>query len=552
MFRCVLFLVPVFIFCTAVFPVVPHCPAQDLTEKQRSIAERYGQLEQVLFRLSEITAQTDPKRAALLKKVLLISKDKLLSVQMDNLVRLLENRRFTDSLAGQESIEKELQELLRILENENRIQRRDAEKDKIKQFLRDLEEIIHQEKSLEAKTTQREGEQLTPLEKEQQEIRLRSQTLREQMKEQETSSTPQKDSQDNPQENPSKKTDNKPENTNESKENKDSQSKDNQNKDGKEEQSQNSEKNNEEQKDDKQTDKKQSDDKQSDEKEQETNDSPQQKAMHNALERMKKAEQRLKKSEKSGAVEEQEEAVAQLQRVKAELEKILRQIREEELMQTLEKLESRFQRMLKIEQGIRRKTETLSDDLKRTDDSNRRQIEIQASQLSGEQQEVISDADAALVLLREDGTAQAMTESLLQARFDMSEVQQRLKSVKLDTAVMETEDSIIAAIQEMIDAVKEAIKEAEKRKQEPQEQQNGEGGQEEKEPLIKLLSELKMIRSMQQRVNDRTGRYDLLLDELKKEPNADFESLKQKVVELTRQQNRVSRILHDIKVGKTQ
>jgi hypothetical protein len=243
--------------------------------------------------------------------------------------------------------------------------------------------------------------------------------------------------------------------------------------------------------------------------------------------------------------------VAQLQRVKAELEKILRQIREEELMQTLEKLESRFQRMLKIEQGIRRKTETLSDDLKRTDDSNRRQVEIQASQLSGEQQEVISDADAALVLLREDGTAQAMTESLLQARFDMNEVQPRLKSVKLDTAVMETEDSIIAAIQEMLDAVKEAIKEAEKRKQEPQEPQNGKGGQEEKEPLIKLLSELKMIRSMQQRVNDRTGRYDLFLEELKKEPNADFESLRQKVVELTRQQNRVSRILHDIKVGKT-
>jgi hypothetical protein len=525
MFRSAFFIL--FLFYTAVSGIVPFSPAQDLTKKQRSIAERYSQLEQVLFRISEVTAQTDPKRAALLKKVLLISKDKLLSVQMDNLVRLLENRRFTDSLSGQESVEKELQELLRILENENRIQQRDAEKDKIKQFLRDLEEIIHQEKSLEAKTTQREGERLTPLEKEQQEIRLRSQTLREQMKEQETSATPQKDSQNNPQENslndpqsnPEEKTDNKPENTNENKENKESQSKDNQNKD---------------------------------EKEQNTNDSPQQKAMRNALDRMKEAEQKLKKSEKSGAVEEQEEAVAQLQRVKAELEKILRQIREEELMQTLEKLESRFQRMLKIVQGIRRKTETLSDDLKRTDDSNRRQVEIQASQLSGEQQEVIGDADAALVLLREDGTAQAMTESLLQARFDMSEVQQRLKSVKLDTATMETEDSIIAAIQEMLDAVKEAIKEAEKRKQEPQEPQNGEGGQEDKEPLIKLLSELKMIRSMQQRVNDRTGRYDLFLEELKKEPNADFESLRQKVVELTRQQNRVSRILHDIKVGKTQ
>ncbi|MCL2744022.1 MAG: hypothetical protein FWE67_09230 [Planctomycetaceae bacterium] len=499
-----------FILFPLLFAVIPSS-AQELMDKQRSIAERYNQLEQILFRLSEVTAQTDPQRAALLKKVLLISKDKLLNVQMDNLVRLLENRRFTDSLSAQESVEKELLELLRILENENRLQRRDAEKDKIKQFLRDLEELIHQEKALEAKTTQRESEQITPLEKEQKDIRLRSQTLQEQMKEHESPANSQEKKDD---------------------ENKDGEKKDGEDKDGENKNSENKDK--------------------YCEKDNQKNSSPQQKAMQNALDRMKQAEEKLKKSEKSGAVEEQEEAIAQLQRVKAELEKILRQIREEELMQTLERLESRFQRMIKIEQGIRRKTETLADDLKKADDFNRRQVEIQSNQLSGEQQEVIRDADAALVLLREDGTAQAMTESLLQARFDMSEAQQRLKSVKLDIATMEIEDSIIAALQEMLEAVKEAIKEAEKRKENPPEQMPCAGGEMDKEPLIKLLSELKMIRSMQQRVNDRTQRYDLFLEELKKESNADFEPLKQKVVELTRQQNRVSRILHNIKVGKTQ
>ncbi|MDR3199525.1 MAG: hypothetical protein LBU34_16785, partial [Planctomycetaceae bacterium] len=71
------------------------------------------------------------------------------------------------------------------------------------------------------------------------------------------------------------------------------------------------------------------------------------------------------------------------------------------------------------------------------------------------------------------------------------------------------------------------------------------------EPLIQLLSELKMIRSMQQRVNERTKRYEKMIDQLRNDPNADYNTLRKNVEELARQQNRISRILHDLKIGKT-
>lgn len=524
--------------------------AQELPQKQRSIAERFTQLEQVLLRMSEASAASDPKRSALLKRVLLASKDKLVGVKMENLVRLLEQRQLTETITGQEDVEKDLLELLRLLESENRDQRREAEKERIKQFLRELEELIHQEKALKAKTTQRENEQISPLEKEQRDIRFRSQTLRRQIDQHEDPLNVQKDSEN---ETENKESDDK--NSGQSSQ-KDSKQNGEENKQDKHQDNQkendknlgNAEQNN-------QSPQEKQSDKPSDQKTDESkkpSGSPTQQAMQKALNRMKQAEKKLKDAEKSNALEDQEEAIAELQRVKAELEKILRQLREEELLQTLEKLEVRFKRMLKNQQAIRSQSGKLVDDLKTVEESARRQLEIQSVRLGSDQETIIADADDALVLLREDGTAQAMTESLIQTRFDMDDARERLLTARLDRSTLDVEDTIIVSLQEMLEAISLAIKEAEQRKEKPKTPPGGEAGQQGVEPLIQMLSELRMIRSMQDRVNNRTKRYDGELEELKNDPNADLQALKKKVEELARQQNRISRILHDIKVGRTQ
>ncbi|MDR1141712.1 MAG: hypothetical protein LBL62_08465, partial [Planctomycetaceae bacterium] len=499
--------------------------AQELSEKQRGVADRYAQLEQVLLRMSEATAASNPRRAALLKKALLASKDKLLALRLKNVVDVLERRQLTEAVTGQEIIEQDLLELLQLLESENREQRRTAEKEKIKEFLRNLEEIIHQEKNLKSKTAQKENENLLLLEKEQKKVRLQTQTLRDQITENEPSDVaePEKTTSEVKEEN--EKTDNEKTEQNSDQQPKDQSADQNKN-DKKEDNSQKSENDplkesseNENKNDNKNENNNNSGNNNDNENKKQPTGSPTQQAIQKALQRMNQAENKLQKAEKNGAVEDQEEAIAELQRAKAELEKILRQLREEELLQTLEKLEARFKRMLRVEQSIRSQTEKTGVDAKNTEESALRPIQIQASRIGADQQTVIEDADAVLVLLREDGTAQAMVESLLQARFDMTEIKTRLERTELDSVTLDIEDAVINVLQEMLDAVELAIKETEKRKEQQQQQSpNGNEGNSQEEPLIQLLSELKMIRSMQQRVNERTERYEKMIDQLRNEP----------------------------------
>lgn len=524
--------------------------AQELPEKQRNLSERYAQLEQVLVRMSEASASTNPKRAALLKKVLLASKDKLVAMRLGRLAELLQQQRLTETVTGQEDVEKDLLELLRLLESENRQQRRAAEKEQIKQFLRDLEELIHQENNLKAKTTRQEKEQLSPLEKEQKQVRLKTEMLRTRIEEQEN---PGLQSREEPKQQaetpePDKSERGAPEKSDEKKpDDKESGEKDSGEKDSDKKESDGDKESGEEPKGE---EKSEPESEESAEQPRE-NESPALQAMRKALGRMRKAEGRLKEAEKTGALEEQEEAVAELQRVKAELEKILRQIREEELLQTLEKLEARFKRMLKIEQSIRSQTESLSKEAAQADEPRRRQIQVRSSRLAADQQSVIVEADDALVLLREDGTAQAMVESLLQARFDMTEIKSRLENTNCDAITMQIEDTVIASLEEMLEAITLAIKESEKRQESDSPPSGGGGGDgDDLEPLIQLLSELRMIRSMQRRVNERTERYEKQIEQLKGGPDADLEPFREKVEELARQQNRISRILHDLKIGK--
>lgn len=486
--------------------------AAELPDRQKSVADQYSQLEKILQRLIDVTASSNPERASLLKKTLESGKDKLVQLRLERIAQILEQRQLTDAITEQEGIEKDLLELLKLLENENRDQKRAEEKEKIKQFLRDIEELIHQEKDIKGRTAQ--IDEIKPLGAEQKEIHDKTESLRQRI-----------DDFDNPtgdkprSENPRNESSNEPNNA------------------AAPPKPEEQEKEEQEQKIDSKTE----------------TGSPTHQAMQRALKRMQRASDRMKKSEKEGSLEDQEEAIAELQRAKAELEKILRQLREEELMATLEKLEARLKRMLRIEQAIRSQTEKLIPK-EEIDESTGRQLGIQSNRLAADQQSVIIDADAALVLLRDDGTAQAMTESLLQTRLDMEEIKQKLEHTELNTVTIQIEDAVIEALQEMLDAVQQAIKEAEKRKEDAQKGMPPNAGGQNVEPLLQLLSELRMIRSMQKRVNDRTERYEKEVETLKRQENnqQELDQLRLKVEELARQQNRISRILHDLKIGKTE
>jgi hypothetical protein len=546
-----------FIFLGLITAFALSLQAQELTDKQRSLAGRYAQLEQILLRLSETSANSNPRQATLLNKALLESKDKLLVQRFQTLVNTLERRQLTDAVTGQTEIEQDLLLLLKLLESMNRDEKREQEKEKIKEFLKEVEEIIQSERILKNETHQQESQNLPTMEKDQRDIRMRAQTLGENIAEHEGTAPQKKETQKEESGDRSQETEERSQESGdrsqegEQQKGEQQQGEQQQGEQQKGEQQQGEQQQGEQQKGEQQQGEQQQSQQNQQQQQQQQEQTPTQRALQKALERMKEAEQRLQKAEKEGAIHEQEEAIAELQRLKEELEKILRQLREEELMQTLEKLEARFKRMLQQEKTIRAQTETLINETAGEQAPEQRQIKIRADRLGVDQQSVVDDAESALVILREDGTAQAMVESLLQARFDMTEAKKRLEQTLLDTITIHIEDAIIEALQEMLEAIQEAIEEARERQENAENQQQQEGGMGE-EPLIQLLAELRMIKSMQRRVNERTTRYDDEIKRLLDKPDVDWSPFQQAVEELARQENRISRILHELKVGKTQ
>jgi hypothetical protein len=164
--------------------------------------------------------------------------------------------------------------------------------------------------------------------------------------------------------------------------------------------------------------------------------------------------------------------------------------------------------------------------------------EIESSRLGGRELQIVAEADKALVVLREDGTAVAFPEALEQMRGDMGQVADRLSQAKVGQVTQSIEQDIIAALKEAIEALKKAQKDQENKKK-PQQQQDG---QPQDPPLVDLLAELKMIRALQMRVNGRTERYSKLIEGEQAE-QADLLDALQK---LAQRQDRIHRVTRDL------
>jgi hypothetical protein len=225
-----------------------------------------------------------------------------------------------------------------------------------------------------------------------------------------------------------------------------------------------------------------------------------------AQQQMQQAQQQLEQAKRAGAVKDQEKAVEELEQAKAELERILRQLREEELERMLVMLEARFRKMLEEQMEIYEETQRLDA---ATGKAAEHELEIASGRLSRKESLIVREADRALVLLREDGTSIAFPEAIEQARDDMQSIANRLRNGKVDLITQGLEEDVIAALEEALGAMQQALKDL--RDQKGQQQQQGGGSPGEKR-LVEQLAELRMIRSLQARVNDRTRRYGAMVD----------------------------------------
>jgi hypothetical protein len=566
-------------FLTTVLAAAPESDTQPaaasdekpkLVDEQGDIAEQYKRFEAVLLRMAELTAATDPRRAALLRQAVEQSKNRAINGRFDALIKFLQENRLALAVTNQEDLQKELQSLMELLLSENRQERLASEQARVKEYLKRVNKLIKDQKAIQGQSAGKtDPKQLAP---KQGQLADDTGKLAKDIQANEEgkpdSDGNSKDGQ--PQEGEGKdgqKGENKPKPGEEGQKPKDgdkpgeqkpSEQKPGEQKPGEQGQQGENQKGQEgkpqegkpqpgkpqkgqpgeqgEQGEPSDGQQQQQQNQQSDEQ------NPARKRIQAAEEKMRQAQEKLEQAKRKDAVEEQEQAIRELEQAKAELERILRQLREEEIERMLAQLEARFRKMLQIQVEVYEGTLRLD---KVPQARRGRNEEIEAGRLSRREAEIALEAEKALALLREEGSAVAMPEAVSQMHEDMQDVVVRLAQTKVDRRTQGLEEDIIAALEEMIEALQKAQKEMEDQKQQQQQQQQ----RKQEKALIDQIAELKMIRSLQLRVNRRTQRYADLIEGQEQAVEPD---LVEAVRELGEREQRVYKATRDIVVGRNQ
>jgi hypothetical protein len=192
-----------------------------------------------------------------------------------------------------------------------------------------------------------------------------------------------------------------------------------------------------------------------------------------------------------------------LKEVLKQWEKILRQLREEEIERVLASLQSQCERMLVLQVPVRDETVALKNAAQEhADGALTRSDQHKAIQLSDREKELVGLAERAFHLVQEEGTVMAMSEAFAQIRDDMVNLEQRLRQAEVGDLTISIENDIIGSLREMIEALKDSRR---KNSMPPSDDNNPGPGRDPK--LADRLAQLKLIRSMQVRVNTRTNGY---------------------------------------------
>jgi hypothetical protein len=529
--------------------------ADALAVQQQQIADKFKHLEEVLLRMAELTGSTDPRRAALLKKAVAESKEQLIGVQFESLVELLQKDELSRASEGQIQVHQDLKMLLELLLSENRAKRLESEKARIREYLKQLNQIIKQQKGIQGRTAGRgDPKQLSD---DQRKLANKTGDLADNIKRNEENgkageagdSKGEKEVKDDAQgqgkqgEDAQEKSPKDAGKSDKGSDKGEEQGKDDAQSPGKNAQEQGKGQPSPKKEEQAQGQSQGQNQGQAQDQPSPPNpaENPARKRLETARQRMQEAQKNLEEAKREGAVEKQEKAIRELEEAKAELERILRQLREEEMERVLAMLEARFTKMLQMQREVYEGTVRLD---KVPEGERNHNHEIESGRLSVKESEIVLETDKALALLREDGTAVAFPEAIQQIRVDMEQVVQRLGQFKVNDITQAIEQDIIASLEEMLAALKKAIQDNQQR------QQSGEqmAGEAQDPPLVDLLSEIRMIRTLQMRVNLRTDRYSKMIQG----EQADNAELLQALARLAERQQRIYAITRDLQKGRNQ
>jgi hypothetical protein len=519
-------------------PAEEAAPAagDNLSVEQARLADRYERLETVMGRLAELSAGTDPQRARVLRDAIARSREQDVNVRFGAVVKLLEEERLAAAASSQTELRKELDSLLALLLSADRSQQLQSERARIRGYLKELGRLMRLEKGLQARTEG--GDDLEHLASDQQQIADQTGQLGRTIKQTESDKRGEaKESGDSETESADgqhSKSDGQTPGEQTPSGGKPSDSglpSPSTPPSGSPQGSQGSQGSGD-------------DSTPSDQQQLQKPEQPTERAadrLQRAQEQMEQAHKKLDEAEREGAAAAEREALKELEQAKAELERVLRQLREEEMERTLTQLEARFRKMLEAQTRVYDGTVRL-DGIPAAERGH--DHEIEAARLSREESMIVREADKALVLLREEGSSVAFPEAIQQIREDMQQVVERLAALKVDKITQGVEEDIIAALEETIAALRQAMKDLEKNRTPPGQQPMA--GQMAEPPLVDKLAELKMIRSLQMRINRRTQRYG----EMIAGGQADTPELRDALERLAERQQRVYQATNDLSHGR--
>jgi hypothetical protein len=542
---------------------------------QQAVLSRFDRFEKELVQMAEQLRKADPERAELLFRTHSKSQQERVIGQMRIIQELLAGKtpQFGDSIQRQEELVASLLTLLDLLQSENRISEIEAERARVKEILKNVNKLIGKEKDVRANTER--GADPNKSAKDQEGVAKDAGKLIDDVKKQDAkkqaeresnnpaadrkndknSDKPPSEDEDQKEPSPSKDGNADPkepdENGSEKGDPKDGQPKPSEPKDGDPKAGEPSEgepkdgdpQDGQEPKDgqkpsgqpqDGQPQEGQPNEQQNQQK------TPGREDLEEARQEMEKAIQELKeKKDRGKASKHQDEAIRQLLEAKEKLEEILRQLREEEKSLTLASLESRFRKMLSMQLLVYQETVRLE---KEADGKDANMI-ARGKQLATSEEEIVQEVDKALVVLREEGSSVAFPEAVEAIREDAASIVQLLDQGKAGELTQTLEQAVIEAIEEMVDALQ---KEMEKKKDEEQQQGEQQQGQPQEKPLVDALSELKMLRSLQLRINRRTRQLGRMIEG---DQAGEPELLKQ-LKTLSGRQSRIQRATYDLSTGR--
>ena len=547
----------------------PISTSESLVDREQDLLRQFRDLEKTFLRLADLLATSDPRRSALLRSVFEQARNEELDNRLDTIVTLLAEGQLLKAGNRQSSAIDALKQLLDLLESGDTDRRLANTKEEVKQFLARLSKLISRQRDIEGSTEA--GGKEPQLSDRQNTVADETHRLSDDVdgfaKRMEARDSPTARQQSDP--------------SGDANNSKDSDAKDS---DAKNSDAKNSDAKNSDAKD---SDAKDSDAKDSDapsqtsegsagdsskgtaddkgsesEPSNESSTDKQEEAADNngddessrarrtkkrlaaAEKRMRAAREKLDQSQRKEARSEQEKAIEELETARAELEEILRQMREEEVERLLVLLEVRVRAMLRAEKAVLAGTDKLATPSQTQSDRER---QLEASRLAREQGLIGNDALKALALVRDDGSAVAIPEALEQVREDSAQAAARLTRGDVGGTTRGILEDIVLSLEEMLGALEKAQREQQSKAQNPSGGRPAEPGE---QPLVDKLAELKMIRSLQKRVNTRTKRYAQLLTdgaEQVEEPEL-FEALDR----LAERQKKIERAAHDIATGRTE